>query len=104
MNLSDTKMARNRVEWNPLRYNKFELVRVLNWGRPQKYRIKTSISSGSPSWTRFELSRPVRRRPSWQFSNRFRRLRLRDFFGEFPEKPATRPAARKEVMIPETRR
>src|ERR1022692_2412341 len=40
MNLSDTKMARNRVEWNPLRYNKFELVRVLNWGRPQSTESK----------------------------------------------------------------
>src|ERR1022692_4076625 len=40
MNLSDTKMARNRVEWNPLRYNKFELVRVLNWGRPQSIESK----------------------------------------------------------------
>src|ERR1039457_230159 len=40
MNLSDTKMARNRVEWNPLRYNKFELVRVWNWGRPQSTESK----------------------------------------------------------------
>ena len=39
--------------------------------------------SGSPSWTRFELSWPARHRRSGAFSSRFRHLRVREHSGGF---------------------
>src|ERR1035437_1379645 len=40
----NTKIARNRVEWNPLR----TASSSVELGSPVKYRIETSISAGSP--------------------------------------------------------